>query len=71
MGYGGKRMMEARMVKAKGRKDKNKSDLSLGIKGIVTARKCKHCQHHEIGIVTDQGRYMPLKLGRKVILIKG
>jgi hypothetical protein len=71
MGYGGKRMMEARMVKAKWRKDKNKSDLSLGIKGIVTARKCKHCQHHEIGIVTDQGRYMPLKLGRKVILIKG
>jgi hypothetical protein len=71
MGYGVKRLMKARKVKAKERKEKNRSDLSLGIKGVVTARKCKHCQHHEIGIVTDQGRYIPLKLGRKVILIKG
>lgn len=36
------------------------------IKGIVTARKCEHCGHHEIGITTESGEYVSLKPGMKI-----
>ena len=38
------------------------------IKGIVTPRKCNCCGHHEIGIVADDGKYIPLKPGMKIIV---
>jgi hypothetical protein len=31
--------------------------------GMVTARKCECCGHHEIGITTDDGEYLALKPG--------
>ncbi len=31
--------------------------------GRVTARKCACCGHHEIGITTPAGEYIPLKPG--------
>lgn len=31
--------------------------------GRVTARKCACCGHHEIGITTPEGEYIPLKPG--------
>lgn len=40
------------------------------IRGIVTAQICKHCSHHEIGIVTEQGRYVALKPGMRIELIE-
>jgi hypothetical protein len=40
------------------------------IVGIVTARKCEHCGHHEIGITTEEGRYIALKPGM-LVEIKG
>jgi hypothetical protein len=40
------------------------------IKGIVKAQKCKACGHHEIGIVTDEGHYFPLKPGMKVKIVR-
>lgn len=40
------------------------------IEGIVTARKCDCCGHHEIGITTKGGKYIPLKLGMKIKIIK-
>ncbi len=40
------------------------------IRGTVTARKCKHCGHHEIGLVTENGRYLPLTPGMKVEIVK-
>jgi hypothetical protein len=40
------------------------------IKGIVESRKCERCGHHEIGIITEKGQYLPLKPGMKVELIK-
>jgi len=49
---------------------KEKSILVSSIKGIVNARKCKTCGHHEIGIVTDEGHYIPLKPGMKVKIIE-
>ena len=40
------------------------------IKGVVTTRKCEHCGHHEIGITTEEGRYLPLKPGMAVELME-
>ena len=39
------------------------------VKGVVTARKCDCCGHHEIGIVTAEGAYVPLKPGMRVAVI--
>ena len=38
------------------------------IKGKVTARKCEHCGHHEIGITSEAGEYFTLKPGMKVVI---
>jgi hypothetical protein len=37
-----------------------RSDNEL-IEGVVTARPCDCCGHHEIGIVTASGSYIPLR----------
>jgi hypothetical protein len=39
------------------------------LKGIVTPKKCDQCGHHEIGITTEKGDYLPLKPGMKVEVI--
>jgi hypothetical protein len=36
------------------------------IEGVVTARPCDCCGHHEIGIVTASGSYIPLRPGMRV-----
>ncbi|WP_153306179.1 hypothetical protein [Desulfatiglans anilini] len=41
-----------------------------GLRGIVTARKCSHCGHHEIGLVTLQGVFHPLLPGMLVQLLE-
>jgi len=46
----------------------SKRSSSLSVKGIVKARKCRHCGHHEIGIVTKDGKFIALKPGDKVAL---
>lgn len=38
------------------------------VEGVVTARKCECCGHHEIGIVTGRGEYFQLEPGMRVIL---
>jgi len=40
------------------------------IQGIVTARKCECCGHHEMGITSRTGKYIPFKPGMKVIIIE-
>lgn len=52
-----------------GTKGRNESDYSLPIKGVVAARKCRYCQHHEIGIKTKAG-YLQLKPGMKIELLE-
>ena len=53
------------------RKRKKEKSISVPpIKGIVKAQKCNTCGHHEIGIVTDEGHYFPLKPGMKVKIVK-
>jgi len=49
---------------------RNKSmDQGTRIRGTVTARRCKHCGHHEIGLITQGGRYVPLSPGMKVEIV--
>ncbi len=50
---------------------KKKLNLKLerSIEGVVTARECKSCGHHEIGITTDKGRFFSLKPGMKVKIV--
>ena len=43
-----------------------KTDPKSMIQGVVRARKCRHCGHHEMGIVTKSGEYIPLKPGMKI-----
>ena len=44
---------------------------SESIEGVVTARECQCCGHHEIGITTQDGKYMGLKPGMKIGLTQG
>ncbi|MGD2150353.1 MAG: hypothetical protein PVJ45_05830 [Desulfobacterales bacterium] len=47
-----------------------KDDHKNSIQGIVTARKCECCGHHEMGITSPTGKYIPFKPGMKVKIIE-
>ena len=47
-----------------------KDDHKESVKGVVTARKCDCCGHHEIGITTQIGEYVPLRPGMTVNIIE-
>ncbi len=36
------------------------------LRGVIKARKCAACGHHEMGIITEEGDYLPLKPGMRV-----
>ena len=40
------------------------------IQGIVTARKCDYCGHHEMGITSQTGTYIAFKPGMLVKIIE-
>ncbi len=40
------------------------------VKGIVTARECDCCGHHEIGITTESGYYIQLKPGMVIEILE-
>lgn len=37
------------------------------IRGVVVAKKCDCCGHHEIGIKKKDGEYIQLKPGMKIV----
>ena len=39
-------------------------------KGVVIARKCSSCGHHEIGIITEAGDFMALKPRIKIAVLQ-
>lgn len=39
--------------------------------GIVTARNCPECGHHEMGLVTEDGVFHPLRPGTRVLIMDG
>ena len=41
----------------------------LPFSGIITARNCPTCGHHEIGLTSDQGVFRPLKPGTRVLIM--
>jgi len=53
-------------IYTKEKKEEGKPIGSQKISGTVTAKECESCGHHEIGITTDAGEYIPLKPGMKV-----
>lgn len=44
----------------------NKDSRKESMEGVVTARKCDCCGHHEIGMLTQDGMYVRLKPGMKI-----
>jgi len=40
------------------------------MEGTVTARTCDCCGHHEIGMMTQDGKYVRLEPGMKIMIIK-
>jgi hypothetical protein len=45
-----------------------KPDPKSMIQGVVKPRNCRHCGHHEIGIMTKSGEFLALKTGMKIIV---
>jgi dihydrodipicolinate reductase len=48
----------------------DKDDRKESMEGIVTARTCNCCGHHEIGMMTQDGEYVRLKPGMKISIIE-
>ena len=48
----------------------SKAHPHLPIKGVVKARECAHCGHHEIGIITEAGKFVALKPGMKIAVLQ-
>lgn len=40
-------------------------------KGIITSRKCPLCGHHEVGIISEDGAFQPLKPGTMIQILGG
>jgi hypothetical protein len=47
-----------------------KDNHKKSIQGIVTAKKCDCCGHHEMGITSETGKYIPFKPGMLVKIIE-
>ncbi|MGD9383359.1 MAG: hypothetical protein PVH55_04860 [Desulfobacterales bacterium] len=47
-----------------------KDDHKKSIIGIVTAKKCECCGHHEVSITSRAGKYIPFKPGMTVKIIE-
>jgi hypothetical protein len=43
--------------------------LASDMDGVVTARLCDCCGHHEIGVVDANGAYIPLRPGMRVRIL--
>ena len=52
------------------RKYNSEDSKDKSIDGVVTSHKYDCCGHHEIGIITEDGKYISLKPGMKVKIIK-
>jgi hypothetical protein len=67
----GRRKEESRgEVAGMPRKSQTNQGNSKSVGGKVKARTCRHCGHHEIGIITEDGKFVALKQGDKVVLIE-
>jgi hypothetical protein len=60
--------MEITGKRSKARKGGRKPTPKSMIQGVVKPRKCRHCGHHEIGIMTKSGEFLVLKPGMKIMV---
>lgn len=49
---------------------KSKSVQKEEIAGKVSTGICDCCGHHEVGITTDEGQFIPLRPGMKVLILE-
>ena len=42
----------------------------MPLSGIVTARKCQTCGHHELGFTTEDGVFIPLRPGTRIQILE-
>ncbi|MBW1797439.1 MAG: hypothetical protein JRJ21_03315, partial [Deltaproteobacteria bacterium] len=42
----------------------------IPLTGIVTARKCPSCGHHEVGFTTKDGSFHPLSPGARIQILE-
>jgi hypothetical protein len=49
---------------------KERIDFGPPIKGVVTARNCERCGHHEVGITTEEGQFVALRPGMVVEIVE-
>lgn len=47
-----------------------RSHETIPTKGVVTAKTCDCCGHHEIGIILENGRFLALKPGMMVEILE-
>ena len=48
----------------------SKAHPHLPIKGVVKAKECPNCGHHEVGIITEAGDFMTLKAGMRIVVLQ-
>ena len=48
----------------------SKARSRLAVKGVVKPKKCPHCGHHEVGIITEAGKYLSLRPGMKIAILQ-
>ena len=46
-----------------------KKSVNVAREGVVTSRKCHCCDHHEVGIVAEDGYFYRFKTGMKVVMV--
>jgi hypothetical protein len=61
-------VMEITGKSSRARKGGRKADRKSMIQGVVKPRICRHCGHHEIGILTKSGEFLALKTGMKIMV---
>ena len=49
--------------------ENNLDKQNAALTGVVTSRKCPECGHHEIGFMSKDGTFHPLKPGAKIQLL--
>ena len=47
-----------------------KKSVNVAREGVVTSRKCGCCDHHEVGIVAEDGYFYRFKTGMKVVMVE-
>jgi retron-type reverse transcriptase len=62
--------MKSQKRKTRNPRSASKTTRHSPIKGVVISKKCSSCGHHEVGIITEAGRFLALKPGMKIAILQ-